>query len=86
MTSRSFAAYSDHSMDPMDIRLRERLLRKGAITHEQVARHLAELPDLEARATYIDYERVFEAEVKAERASGGPVALPVPGPKGDGPN
>ncbi|MBI4814703.1 MAG: hypothetical protein HY791_00510 [Deltaproteobacteria bacterium] len=74
-------------MDPMDVRLRERLLRKGAITRDQVAKYLAELPDRESIATYMDYERVFEAELRAEgRALQAPVPLPVPGPRGDGPN
>ena len=46
----------------MDVRIRDRLLRKGKVSNKEVDSYLASLPDAEAKADWIDYEARFEAE------------------------
>ena len=73
----------------MDVRIRDRFLRKGAVSPKELEAHDAALPDLEAEAEWVDYAQKFaggdeegeEAGVAAEAAQeivAPPVDSPIP--------
>ncbi len=51
--------------DPMDVRVRDRYVRKGALTQADVEKNLNALPDATNNAEYIDYMKQFEDEMDA---------------------
>lgn len=80
--------------DMMDVRIRERNLRKGRISQTEVEAYLAKLPDRSTGVDYVDYERQFEEEKRAaeaaEAAAYSPFSSrsmdpPVPSPAEGGP-
>ncbi len=83
--------------DSMDVRIRERNLRKGRISSDEVETYLGKLADKASNVEYVDYERQFEEEKKAaeaaeaaEAASYSPFGArsmdpPVPSPAEGGP-
>ena len=55
-------------VDQMDVRVRQRLLDKGRLSHDPVHKYLVDLKDTADNAAWIDYESRFEQE-KAEAAA-----------------
>lgn len=51
--------------DPMDVRVRDRYVRKGVLSQADVEKHLGALPDAASNAEYIDYMKQFEDEMDA---------------------
>jgi hypothetical protein len=52
--------------DVMDVRIRERYLRKGTISTADVEKYLKDLPDVTTNAEMIDYMKMFEDEQAAD--------------------
>jgi hypothetical protein len=55
--------------DNMDVRIRERNLRKGRISRTEVETYLSKLTDKANAVEYVDYERQFEEEKRAAEAA-----------------
>lgn len=53
----------------MDVRIRERNLRKGRISQSEVEAYLSKLPDRSTGVDYVDYEKQFEEEKRAAEAA-----------------
>lgn len=69
--------------DVMDVRVRDRYVRKGLISSAEVDKHLEALPDVGPSSELIDYMTKFEeekaaGELAAARAAAEPVSRPAP--------
>ncbi len=60
-----------------DVRVRERLMRKGIIAEAEIERHLESLPDASANATEIELKQPA-LQTEAERAENSVIVRPAP--------
>jgi hypothetical protein len=56
--------------EKMDVRVRDRYVRKGGLSRDEVKKQLQALPDLADRADWKDYTAEFTRELEESRQSG----------------
>jgi len=64
----------------LDVRIVHRQVQRGRVSSEAYQAHLAELPDLEGEAEFVNYEQQFREEAREEGGPPPPVFVGAPSP------